>query len=246
MFIEQILKEYQNKFGFKKAFIRNIKKNPYLVLYILIIFGIPSLSVYLFYIKYMNLILGILFIVSYLFILKFGEYQHSKKMYNSIPHGSLGFSLKPFLVMLNDNFKINTNEQLINLDNLIEHEILTKEKSNIIPFTNLLNQMVGAIPITLGLSYALYEWRDGNNVFGNFLLVIYLICIAIFYALGQFLKIISESGSSSKLYEMSYLIKLALLEKSINVNKSKSIDVNRSKSIDIILPPRGDRLRRTT
>ncbi|MED4040366.1 hypothetical protein [Niallia taxi] len=231
MFIEELLKEYKKRFGFKNVFIRNVRTNKWIILYLSFSLLFPIIIGYLFSLHL--LIWMITTMVIYLFILFIGGMQHKARMLNSKPKNTLAFDLQAFRIMLKDIFRIETEEQLLRLDEIIRKEMEIKEHNRKYPLSEVIRQFTVAIFITGLLSYAFFEIRDGNKEAGSSYLSLYIFILAILITISGILKQFKEFGANSYLYEISYKIHLALLDDSINSNTDKGNEVTITKS-DII------------
>ncbi len=219
MFIFELLKEYKKQFGFKNVFLRNIKANKLIILYLTFSLFFPIIIVSL---LYMNLYIwmGVTALL-YFLILFFGGVQHKAKMVKSIPENSIGLDLIPFRKMLKDKFSIETEEQLLLLDEVIKKEMEITEYNSKYPLIEVIRQLLVAILVTGLLSYAFFEIRDGHKEVGTTILTVYIICIGILITISGLIKQIRDFGSVSYLHEISYKINLSILNDSININKEQ-------------------------
>lgn len=216
MFIYQLLKEYKKQFGFRNIFLRNVRMNKWILLYLLVSISFPIIISYLFTLKKLEWMT--LSIVLYMIILRLSGEQHKRKMIKLKPQNTLGYSVQPFREMLYKTFSITTDEQMLRLDEIIKREIASVEYNRKYPLVDIIRQLIVAIFITGLLSYAFFEIRDGNMAEATPLLGMYLLLIGFTFTLGGLLKQIREFGTSSYLNDISFLIHLSLLDSSIQAN----------------------------
>lgn len=237
MFIYELIMEYKKRFGIKNVFLKNVKTNKWIVLYLFISISFPIIILFLFYNK--SILWMVFSIILYLAILFFGGIQHRRKMYNSMPPGSLSHHTMPFRDMLKDVFSITTDEQYLRLDEILKREIASVENDLKYPLMDIVRQLIVALIVTGLLSYAVFEIREGNFEQAKPLLATYLLIIGGLFAVGGFLKQIREFGSSSCLVDISILIQLSLLENSIRVNKISKEQIDNI----AVLPSRKNKLK---
>ncbi|WP_156431234.1 hypothetical protein [Bacillus sp. FJAT-29814] len=163
----------------------------------------------------------VLSIIIYFLVLYFGGEQHKRKMIKFKPSNTLAFNIEPFRKMLSETFSITTDEQLLRLDEIIKREIAMVEYNRKYPLSDIIRQLVVAVLVTGLLSYAFFEIRDGNMEKATPLLAIYLLFIGLTFMVGGVLKQMREFGASSHLNDISFLIQLSLLDKSINTNREE-------------------------
>ena len=80
--------------------------------------------------------------------------QYKKRTFKLDPSESLGYNVRPFRKMLQDEFSITTDEQLLRLDEIIKRKIAAEEYNRKVPLVEVVRQLSVAIPITGLLSYA--------------------------------------------------------------------------------------------
>lgn len=233
MFIYQLLKEYKKSFGFKNIFLRNLKMNKWILLYLLVSFSFPIIISLLFHWKQIGWML--FSIIVYFLILYFGGEQHKRKMLKLKPANTLGYDVQPFRKMLSESFSITSDEQLLRLDEIIKRELAAVEYNRKYPLSDIIRQLFVALLITGLLSYAFFEIRDGNVEKATPLLAAYILVIGLTITLSGFLKQIREFGSSSYLNDVSFLIQLSLLESSIQLNSKQE---PKEKECNLELPSR--------
>lgn len=235
LFIYQLLKEYKIRFGFKNIFLRNVKINKWIIFYLLVSLCFPVIIFLLFYIQEINWML--LSIILYFLVLYFGGEQHKRKMFNSIPENTITYDVVPFRKMLHETFMITTDEQLLRLDEIIKREIASVEYNRKYPLSDIIRQLIIALLVTGLLSYAFFEIRDGNIQKAAPLLTIYILIIGLVFFVGGVMKQIREFGANTHLNDISFLIHLSLLDRSIKQNE----DVIQGDSTVVLLPSRKEK-----
>ena len=232
MFIYQLLMEYKKRFGFKNMFLQNIKMNKWIILYLLVAIGLPIVYLYLVYLNFSFWMLTICVVMYILLLYIWGE-QYKKRTFKLDLSESLGYNVRPFRKMLQDEFSITTDEQLLRLDEIIKRKIAAEEYNRKVPLVEVVRQLSVAIPITGLLSYAFFEIRNGKGEHASTLIAVYIVCIGIVWTVGGFLKQLREFGSSSYLHDISFLIQLVLLESSIqeNLEKEKTEEIYNAESL---------------
>ncbi|WP_137792049.1 hypothetical protein [Bacillus sp. E(2018)] len=237
MFIYQLLQEYKDYFGIKQSLKRNVEINKWIISYLIFGISFPILFVYFYFQK--NALLMIATLVVYFLILYLGSKQQIKFKIKSNPKGTISYKVAPFLKILEGKFLISTDEQLKILDEVIKREISFIELSRKYPLTDIVKQMTVALPITGLLSYSFLELRNGNTEKATPLLTIYIFCIGVVLIVSWFLQQFKEFTTHSYLNNISVLIQLALLERSIkSMNNSK---IEELVVTEHILPPRKNR-----
>ncbi|MGG2014023.1 hypothetical protein [Bacillus sp. S10(2024)] len=231
MFIYQLLTEYKKRFGFKNTFLQNIKMNKWIILYLLATIALPIFCFYLVYLNF-NFETLIVCVAIYILLLYIWGEEYKKKTFKLNPSESLGYNVRPFRKMLQEDFSITTDEQLLRLDEVIKRKIAAEEYNRKIPLVEVVRQLSVAIPVTGLLSYAFFEIREGKEQHAQALIAVYIVCIGFVWMLGVFFKQVREFGSSSYLHDISLLIQLALLEGSIQENlKKEKISVTHKKTV---------------
>ena len=232
MFIYQLLMEYKKRFGFKNMFLQNIKMNKWIILYLLVAIGLPIVYLYLVYLNFSFWMLTICVVMYILLLYIWGE-QYKKRTFKLDLSESLGYNVRPFRKMLQEEFSIITDEQLLRLDEIIKRKIAAEEYNRKVPLVEVVRQLSVAIPITGLLSYAFFEIRNGKGEHASTLIAVYIVCIGIVWTVGGFLKQLREFGSSSYLHDISFLIQLVLLESSIqeNLEKEKTEEIYNAESL---------------
>jgi hypothetical protein len=235
LFIYRLLKEYKKRFGFKNIFFRNVKYNKWILFYLFASLCFPVIIFLLFYFQEINWM--VLSIILYILVLYFGGEQHKRKMNNSIPENTITYDVVPFRNMLHESFSITTDEQLLRLDEIIKREIASVEYNRKFPLSDVIRQLFIALLVTGLLSYAFFEVRDGNIQKAAPLLTIYILIIGLVFFVGGVLKQIREFGPNTHLNDISFLIHLSLLDRSIKQNK----DVFQGGSDVVHLSPRKEK-----
>lgn len=115
--------------------------------------GLPVFCVYLIYLNF-NFELVMICVVMYILLLYIWGEQYKKRTFKLDPSESLGYNVRPFRKMLQDEFSITTDEQLLRLDEIIKRKIATEEYNRKVPLVEVVRQLSVAIPITGLLSYA--------------------------------------------------------------------------------------------
>lgn len=153
MFMYQLLMEYKKRFGFKNMFLQNIKMNKWIILYLLVAIGLPIVYLYLVYLNFSFWMLTICVVMYILLLYIWGE-QYKKRTFKLDLSESLGYNVRPFRKMLQEEFSITTDEQLLRLDEIIKRKIAAEEYNRKVPLVEVVRQLSVAIPITGLLSYA--------------------------------------------------------------------------------------------
>jgi hypothetical protein len=87
-------------------------------------------------------------LVMYFFILYVRGKQHIKFIFRNKPDGTISYKVEPFLIILNNKFHITSDEQLKILDEVVKRQITFVEHSRKYPLTDIIRQMILAIPVT--------------------------------------------------------------------------------------------------
>jgi hypothetical protein len=235
LFIYQLLKEYKKRFGFKNIFLRNVKINKWILFFLSVSLCFPVITFLLFLNQ--EIFWMLISIIVYFLVLYLGGEQHKRKMYNSIPKNTITYDVVPFRNMLHETFSITTDEQLLRLDEIIKREIASVEYNRKYPLSDIIRQLLIALLVTGLLSYAFFEIRDGNIQKAAPLLTIYIFFIGLVFFIGGVLKQIREFGANTHLNDISFLIHLSLLDRSIK----NTGDVLKGASNDLLLPSRKEK-----
>lgn len=98
---------FNKQFGFRNIFLRNVRMNKWILLYLLVSISFPVIISYLFTLKKLEWMT--LSIILYVIILRLSGEQHKRKMIKLKPKNSLGYFVRPFGEML-----YKTQSQLMN------------------------------------------------------------------------------------------------------------------------------------